>query len=85
MIDGDDDLTITGLVGTATVDVADNNTAKEVANLVNASFDSTGVSATATTTVKIEMLSTDAAGSHVVGLIFLVKMQQHRLFQLLLR
>jgi flagellin len=70
LIDADDDLTITGLVGTATIDVADNNTAKEVANLVNASFDSTGVSATATTTVKIEMLSTDAAGSHVVGFNF---------------
>ena len=67
LIDADDDLTITGLVGTATIDIADNNTAKEVANLVNASFDSTGVSATATTTVKIEMLSTDASGSHVVG------------------
>jgi len=67
LIDADDDLTITGLVGTATVDIADNNTAKEVANLVNASFDSTGVSATATTTIKMEMLSTDAAGSHVVG------------------
>ena len=67
LIDADDDLTITGLVGTATVDIADNNTAKEVANLVNASFDSTGVSATATTTVKVEMLSTDAAGSHAVG------------------
>ena len=67
LIDGDDDLTITGLVGTSTVDVADNNTAKEVANLVNAKFDSTGVSATATTTVKLEMLSTDAAGSHVVN------------------
>jgi flagellin len=70
LIDGDDDLTITGLVGTSTIDVADDNTAKEVANLVNASFDSTGVSATATTTVKIEMLSTDAAGSHVVGFNF---------------
>ena len=67
LIDADDDLTITGLVGTATVDIADNNTAKEVANLVNASFDSTGVSATATTTVKVEMLSTDAAGVSVVG------------------
>ena len=71
MIDGDDDLTITGLVGTATIDVLDNNTAKrEVANLVNASFDKTGVSATATTTVKLEMLSTDAAGDHVVGFNF---------------
>ena len=41
-----------------------------MANLVNASFDSTGVSATATTTVKLEMLSTDAAGDHVVGFNF---------------
>ena len=69
LIDADDDLTITGLVGTSTVDVADNNTAKTVAELVNAKFDSTGVSATATTTVKLEMLSSDAAG-HVVGFNF---------------
>ena len=70
LIDADDDLTITGLVGTSTVDIADNNTAKEVAELVNAKFDSTGVSATATTTIKMEMLSTDAAGDHVVGFNF---------------
>ena len=69
LIDADDDLTITGLV-TSTVDVADNNTAKTVAELVNAKFDSTGVSATATTTVKLEMLSSDAAGDHVVGFNF---------------
>ena len=73
LIDADDDLTITGLVGTSTVDVADNNTAKTVAELVNAKFDSTGVSATATTIVKLEMLSSDAAGDHVVGFNFMEK------------
>ena len=61
-----DDLTITGLVGQATVDVAAGNTAKEIVNLVNDKFDSTGVSATATTTVKLEGI-TDSAGSHVVS------------------
>ena len=62
-----DDLTITGLVGQATVDVAAGNTAKEIVNLVNDKFDSTGVSATAATTVKLEGITSDAAGSHVVG------------------
>ena len=62
-----DDLTITGLVGQATIDVAAGNTAKEIVNLVNDKFDSTGVSATATTTVKLEGITSDAAGSHVVG------------------
>ena len=61
-----DDLTITGLVGQATVDIAAGNTAKEIVELVNDKFDSTGVSATATTTLKLEGI-TDAAGSHVVG------------------
>lgn len=61
-----DDLTITGLVGQATVDVAAGNTAKEIVNLVNDKFDSTGVSATAATTVKLQGI-TDTAGSHVVG------------------
>ena len=67
LIDADDDITITGLVGTSTINLADNNTAKEIVELVNAKFDKTGVSATAMTTVKIEMLSTAAAGNHVVG------------------
>ena len=65
VLDGDD-LTITGLVGQATVDVAAGNTAKEIVNLVNDKFDSTGVSATATTTVKLQGI-TNAAGSHVVS------------------
>tara|TARA_B100000575_G_scaffold32189_1_gene21693 strand:+ start:3696 stop:5261 length:1566 start_codon:yes stop_codon:yes gene_type:complete len=67
LIDDDDDITITGLVGTSTINIADDNTAKEIVELVNAKFDSTGVSATAMTTIKLEMLSTDANGSHVVG------------------
>ena len=62
-----DDLTITGLVGQATVDVAAGNSAKEIVELVNDKFDNTGVSATATTTVKLQVSSSDAAGSHVVG------------------
>ena len=62
-----DDLTVTGLVGQATIDVAAGDTAKEIVELVNDKFDSTGVSATATTTVKLQVKSSDAAGSHVVG------------------
>ena len=62
-----DDLTITGLVGQATVDVAAGDSAKEIVELVNDKFDNTGVSATATTTVKLQVSSSDAAGSHVVG------------------
>ena len=62
-----DDLTITGLVGQATVDVAAGDTAKEIVELVNDKFDNTGVSATATTTVKLQVSSSDDAGSHVVG------------------
>ncbi len=65
VVDGDD-LTITGLVGQSTIDVKAGHSAKDIVELVNAKFDSTGVSATATTTVKIEATSSDAAGSHVV-------------------
>ena len=61
-----DDFTLTGLLGSKTIDVAAGNTAKAVANLVNHDFDSTGVSATASTQGKIQFLSSDAAGSHVV-------------------
>ena len=63
-----DDLTITGLVGQATIDVKDGHSAKDIVELVNSKFDNTGVSATATTTVKIEATSSDAAGSHVVSM-----------------
>ena len=67
LIQADDDLTITGLVGQAVVDVAAGDSAKEIVELVNDKFDSTGVSATATTTIKLQAKSTDDAGSHVVG------------------
>ena len=65
IVDGDD-LTITGLVGKAEIDVAAGNSAKDIANLVNAKFDNTGVSATATTTIEVKA-KTNSAGSHVVG------------------
>ncbi len=65
IVDGDD-LTITGLVGKAEIDVAAGNSAKQIANLVNAKFDNTGVSATATTTIEVKAKS-NAAGQHVVG------------------
>jgi len=67
VVDGDD-FTLTGLLGSKTIDVADGNTAKAVANLVNHDFDSTGVSATASTQGKIQFITSDssAAGSHVV-------------------
>ena len=61
-----DDFTLTGLLGSKTIDVAAGNTAKAVANLVNHDFDSTGVSATASTQGKIQFLSSDANGQHVV-------------------
>ena len=66
VVDGDD-LTITGLVGQTTIDVKAGHSAKEIVELVNAKFDSTGVSATATTTVKMQVNSSDAATDHVVS------------------
>ena len=62
-----DDLTITGLVGQATVGLEGEESAKRIVELVNNKFDNTGVSATATTTIKIEVNSGDAPGDHVVG------------------
>lgn len=67
LIGAGDDLTVTGLVGQAVVDVAAGDSAKEIVELVNDKFDNTGVSATATTTVKLQVSSSDDAGSHVVG------------------
>ena len=65
VVDGDD-FTITGMLGSKTINVADGNTAKEIATLVNHDFDSTGVSATASTQAKLEFLTSDASGDHVV-------------------
>ena len=61
-----DDFTLTGLLGSKSIAVAAGDTAKVIANQVNHDFDSTGVSATASTQGKIQFLSSDAAGSHVV-------------------
>ena len=55
-----------------------NNTAKV---LVNAKFDKTGV-VQLLTTVKIEMLSTAAAGNHVVGFDILVRMSKQQFCKL---
>ena len=52
-----DDFTITGLLGSKQILVAAGDTAKQVANLVNDDFDSTGVSATASTQVKLQVVS----------------------------
>lgn len=52
-----DDFDITGLLGTATIDLTAGNTAKDIVELTNDKFDNTGVSATATTTVKLEVES----------------------------
>jgi len=62
-----DNFTITGLVGKSEIDVKAGHTAKDIVELVNSKFDNTGVSATATTTVKMTVTSSDAAGDHVVG------------------
>ena len=56
-----DDFNITGLLGTATIDVNAGNTAKDIVELVNDKFDNTGVSATATTTVKLQVESSVGA------------------------
>ena len=61
-----DDFTLTGLLGSKSIAVAAGDTAKVIANQVNHDFDSTGVSATASTQGKIQFLSSDAAGEHVV-------------------
>jgi flagellin len=58
-----DNFNITGLLGTATIDVAAGNTAKDIVELVNDKFDNTGVSATATTTVKLQVTSSAISGT----------------------
>lgn len=58
-----DDFSITGLLGTAEIDLIAANTAKDIVELTNDKFDNTGVSATATTTVKLQVESSAIAGS----------------------
>ena len=54
----DEDFTIHGLLGSKTIDVVANGSAKDIAEAVNIAFDSTGVSATASTNLKIHGLAT---------------------------
>ena len=62
-----DNFNITGLLGTATIDVL-GHTAKDMVELVNDKFDNTGVSA-ATTTVELQVTSSAIAGTNkVVGM-----------------
>ena len=57
LVGANDDFDITGLLGTAHIDLNAGNTAKDIVELVNDKFDSTGVSATATTTLKLQVES----------------------------
>ena len=61
LVGANDDFDITGLLGTAHIDLIAGNTAKDIVELVNDKFDSTGVSATATTTVKLQVESSVGA------------------------
>ena len=58
-----DNFNITGLLGTATIDVLAGHTAKDIVELTNDKFDNTGVSATATTTVKLQVTSSAISGT----------------------
>ena len=77
-----DDLTITGLVGQATVGLSGGESAKRIVELVNNKFDNTGVSATATTTIKIEVNSMMQLEITLSDLIYMVKILTLKQFQL---
>ena len=59
----DEDFTVHGHLGSKTYNVEANDTAKEIEEKINQEFDSTGVSATSSTNLKIQGLRTDAAGT----------------------
>ena len=63
----DEDFTIHGLLGSKTIDVVANASAKDIAEAVNIAFDSTGVSATASTNLKIQGVA-DTAGSATLSI-----------------
>ena len=66
----DEDFTIHGLLGSKTIDVVANASAKDVAEAVNIQFDSTGVSATASTNLKIQAKGTSAGSATLsIGII----------------
>ena len=64
----DEDFTVHGHLGQATINVEANDTAKQIEEKVNLQFDSTGISATSSTNLKIQGLRTDAAGSATLSL-----------------
>ncbi|MAZ45994.1 MAG: flagellin [Rickettsiales bacterium] len=66
----DEDFTIHGLLGSKTIDVVANASAKDIAEAVNIQFDSTGVSATASTNLKIQAKGTSAGSATLsIGII----------------
>ena len=64
----DEDFTIHGHLGSTTINVEANDTAKLIENKINNKFDSTGISATSSTNLKIQGLRTDATGSATFSL-----------------
>ena len=64
----DEDFTLHGHLGSATIDVEANDTASEIEDKINAKFDSSGVSATSSTNLKIQGLRTDGSGSATLSL-----------------
>ena len=56
-----------GHLGSATINVEANDTAKEIEE-INNKFDSTGISATSSSNLKIQGLRTDATGSATLSL-----------------
>ena len=61
------DMVLSGTKGSVSIDVAANDTAKTVANLMNAQTQNTGVSATAETKIKLSSLSATGTVSFTVN------------------
>ena len=64
----DEDFTAHGHLGSKTFNVEANDTAKEIEEKINNEFDSTGISATSSTNLKIQGLRTDASGTATFSL-----------------
>ena len=64
----DEDFTIHGHLGQTTINVEANDTAKDIEGKINNKFDTTGVSASSSTNLKIQGLRTDATGSATLSL-----------------
>ena len=64
----DEDFTIHGLLGSKTIDVVAGSTARDVAEAVNIQFDQTGVTATASTNMKIQANGTAGSATLSIGL-----------------